>query len=105
MSGSSVAHGSQQWWWISTGGGDSVAPASPSPSHGSDSVAYGDWSRRCVSSSPIHIYICEKENDTGDEQAREMRNKVMKLMVVNGKAEAFFQLFTLTASLEAQFQM
>lgn len=54
-------------------------------------------SPRCVSSSPIHIYICEKENDTGDEQAREMRNKVMKLMVVNGKAEDFFQLFTLTA--------
>ncbi|CAF2086156.1 BnaA06g19500D [Brassica napus] len=60
-------------------------------------VAYDDWSRRCVSSSPIHIYICEDESDTGDEQAREMRNKVMKLMVVNDKPENFFQVFTLTA--------
>ncbi|KAF2558696.1 hypothetical protein F2Q68_00015284 [Brassica cretica] len=54
MSGSSVAHGSQQWWWISTGVGDSVAP--PHLLHLTDpigematSVAYGDWSRRAAS--------------------------------------------------------
>ncbi|XP_033129379.1 uncharacterized protein LOC103854407 [Brassica rapa] len=67
-------------------------------------VAYDDWSRCCVSSSPIHIYICEDESDTGDEQAREMRNKVMKLMVVNDKPENFFQVFTLTARIHAQVE-
>ncbi|CAG7870294.1 unnamed protein product [Brassica rapa] len=66
-------------------------------------VAYDDWSRCCVSSSPIHIYICEDESDTGDEQAREMRNKVMKLMVVNDKPENFFQVFTLTARFSEEF--
>ncbi|KAF2558695.1 hypothetical protein F2Q68_00015283 [Brassica cretica] len=69
MSGSSVAHGSQQWWWISTGVGDSVAP--PHLLHLTDpigematSVAYGDWSRRAASRLLRYTYTYVKKKVT-----------------------------------------